>query len=147
MFLKNVLICLCLILLFSTALLADDNTFSLRIGEELTYKVKWSFLRLGTLKLQVCDTLTIEGNLVYHLKINLDSNPKLFFVNMHSVYETYIDEDFNVHLSYANEKIDNVTYLTEYRFNYEDSLIHVKMTDIKDTSRIILEDQPLNERT
>ena len=143
---KNVLIYLCIILLLSTALLADDNTFVWQIGEELTYKVKWQFIRLGTLKLQVCDTLKIEGNLVYHIKLYLDSNPTLFFVNMHNVYETYIDENFRVQRFYATEKIDNITYLTEYRFNYQDSLIHVKMTDVKDTNRTIIEDQVLDER-
>lgn len=135
-----------MLLLFPTALLSDENFFQWQIGEELTYKVKWSFIRLGTLKLQVVDTLTIDDTFVYHTRMFIDSNPLLFFVNMHSVYDSFIGEDFYPHLFIADEKIDGVTYKTRYRFNYADSLIHIKMTDVKDTTHIIKKKLPLDEK-
>ena len=107
--------------------------FQWKIGEELNYNVKWTFIHLGKLKLQICDTLRMDQKKVYHTKLYLDSNPLLFFVNMHSVFESYIDEDFYPHLFLAEEKIDGVRYDTRYRFNYEGNVIEVKMTDIKDT--------------
>ena len=135
-----------IILLFPTTVLPDDNSFRWKIGEELTYKVKWLFIRLGTIKVQVCDTATIDSTHVYYIKVFIDSKPELFFINMHSVYESYVDENFRILLFRAVEKIENVKYVTEYRFNYRDSLIHVKMTDIKDTTKTIVKDLSLNER-
>lgn len=129
-----------------TSLSADDGAFKWQVGEELTYKVEWTVVRLGTVKLQVCDTLTINGKLVYHVKLFLDSNPLLFFVNMHSVFESYIDEQFRVHLFYAEEKIDDITYKTEYRFDYADSLIYVNMTNIDDPAQIISKKIPLDKK-
>ena len=132
--------------IITPAISLDDDSFKCQIGKELTYKVKWSFIRLGTLKLQVVDTLTIDSTFIYHTRMFIDSNPLLFFINMHSVYDSYIGEDFYPHLFIANEKIDGVTYKTRYRFNYADSLIHIKMTDVKDTTHIIEKKLPLDEK-
>jgi hypothetical protein len=63
---------------------------------------------------------------------------------MHNVYESYIDDDIRVHLFYAEERIDGVLYDTEYRFNYQDSLIHVTMTDMDDTTKTIRKDVPFD---
>lgn len=117
--------------------LSEDNKFELSIGEELTYKVKWAFIRLGTLKYQLLDTLRQDGNLVYHLRLYIDSNPMLFFVNMHSVFETYMGDRLIPYKFIAYEKIDNINYLTEHHFNYKDSTMQLTMTDIEDTTHII----------
>ena len=143
---KIAIISICFLFLFQTTIFSDDNSFQWQIGEELTYKVKWSFIRLGTLKLQVVDTLTIDNKLVYHTKMFIDSNPLIFFVNMHSVFDSYIDTDFYPHLFIADEKIDGITYKTRYRFSYSDSLIDIKMTDVKDTTHTIEKKLPLNEK-
>ena len=124
---------------------ADSLTFKWLIGEELTYKVKWAFIRLGTLKLQVIDTTRIDSQRVYHTRLLIDSNPLLFFVNMHSVFESYIDENFYPHLFVADETIDGVTYKTYYRFNHPERLVDVRMTDVEDTTRIIEKQIPMEE--
>jgi hypothetical protein len=118
---------------------SKDIDFKLKIGEQLTYKVKWAFIRLGTLKLETLDTLVLNGELLYHIKLHIDSNPLLFFVNMHSLYDSFINENFQFHHFYAEEKIDNVTYITEYRVDYSNSLILVNMTDVNDTSNRLRE--------
>lgn len=139
--------CLILIPIFiPTTLISKGTSFQWQIGEELTYKVEWSFIRLGTVKLQVYDTLTINDKFVYHLKFYIDSNPLLFFVNMHSVYECFIDDLIRPHLFNAEEYIDNISYKTEYRFNYEDRLISINMTDVNNTANVIVEDIPLDKR-
>ena len=143
---KIIIVFICILLHFPISLLSGDDNFQWQIGEELTYKVKWSFIQLGTLKLQVVDTLIIENTFVYHTRMFIDSNPLLFFVNIHSVYDSFIGENFYPHLFIAVEKIDGVTYKTRYRFNYEDSLIDVKMTDVKDTTHIIEKILPLDEK-
>lgn len=126
-------------------LCAGNNRLKWQIGEELTYKVKWSLVRLGTLRLQILDTLRFNNSRAYHVRLLMDSNPLLFFVNMHNVYETIFNDEYHVLLFRAHEKIDNVTYKTEYRFNYQDSTIQINMTDVKDTSKVIIRTDPLNE--
>lgn len=144
-FTKIAIVFILIVLFYPNFLLSNDNPFNWKIGEELTYKVKWSFIRLGTLKLQICDSLFIDRSLVYHVRLFIDSNPLLFFVNMHNVYNSYLDKNFQLHLFYAEEKIDNVTYKAEYRLNYTDSLIHINMTDIKDTTKTIKKSVPFKE--
>ncbi|MGP8328771.1 MAG: DUF3108 domain-containing protein [Methanosarcinaceae archaeon] len=129
-----------------TNLKSADSQFRWVIGEELVYKVKWSFIRLGTLKLQVCDTLQMDNRRVYHTKLFIDSNPLIFFVNMHSQFDSYIDDEFFPHLFIADEKIDGITYKTRYRFNYTKSIIDIKMTDIHDTTNTIQRQIPIDEK-
>ena len=64
---------------------------------------------------------------------------------MHNVYESFIDDKFRLQLFLADEKIDNITYKTVYRFNYNDSLIHINMTDINNPTKTIIRDDSLNE--
>lgn len=134
-----------MLMLFPASIFSDDDSFQWQIGEELIYKVNWSFIRLGTLKLQVMEQSMLDSTLVYYIKLYIDSNPLLFFVNMHSVYESFIDEQFRPQLFLGNEKIDNITYKTEYRFNYADRLIHINMTDIKNPTKTIVRDDSLKE--
>jgi hypothetical protein len=115
------------------------------VGEELTYKVKWSIFRLGTLRLKVNDTLHIDDKLVYHVQFFIDSNPLLFFVNHHSVYESYFSDRFHSHLFRFNEKIDGILYRAVYQFDYTDSLIFITLTDEKDTTHQIRKRVPLTE--
>lgn len=134
-----------MLVLFPALIFSNDDSFQWQIGEELIYKVNWSFIRLGTLKLQVMEHKVLDSTFVYHIKLYIDSNPLLFFVNMHSVYESFIDEQFRPQLFLANEKIDNITYKTEYRFNHADRLIHIRMTDIKNPTKTIVRDDSLKE--
>lgn len=131
-----------MILISPNLLLSNDYSFKWKIGEELIYKVKWSFIRLGTIKLQICDTLVVNSTRVYHVKLFIDSNPLLFFVNIHNVYNSYINENFQLHHFFAEEKIDDVTYNAEYRFNYSVNLIYIKMTDINDPTKTIEKSMP-----
>jgi hypothetical protein len=65
---------------------------------------------------------------------------------MHNEYISYIDDKYRLHLFYADERIDGVLYKTEYQFNYPDSVIHVEMTNVKDTSETIYKNVPLDDR-
>lgn len=144
-FVRIAIIFLLVVLCSSNLLLSKGNRFDWKIGEELTYRVKWSFIRLGTLKLQICDSLVVDSTPVYHVRLLIDSNPLLFFVNMHNIYNSYLDKNFQLHLFYAEEKIDNVIYKAEYRLDYADSVIHINMTDIKDTTKTIKKSVPFQE--
>lgn len=145
--LKNSWYFLCLFFLLLT--ISESyarNKFHWVIGEEFTYKVKYGFLRLGTLKMQVADSVQMDKQKIYKTLLYIDSNPMIFFVNMHSIYESYIDENFYPHLFLADEKIDGKYYKTRYRFDYLNKLIDVKMTDLEDTSKIIIKQMPMDEK-
>jgi hypothetical protein len=142
---KNIAVSLALVFIFASKINAVENQpFHWQIGQELTYKVKYTFIRLGTLRLVVQDTTTVNGNLLYHTKLHVDSNPMIFFVNMHNVYESYIDEQMRVHLFIADEKIDDVPYKAEYVFDYKDSLIYQNYTSMKNPDESIVRQVPLD---
>jgi len=93
-------------------------------GERLQYKVKWLFFRLGTI---VVTTDTIPGDMGrFKVSLSLDSNPDIFFVNIHSRYEGIVGlhpircESFR-----GFEKNGNDTLVTTYTFI--DSLKRVVM--------------------
>ncbi|MBN2009274.1 DUF3108 domain-containing protein [candidate division KSB1 bacterium] len=132
-------------ILFASGSYAQTDQFHWKIGEEFSYKVNWSFIRLGTITIEVHDTLRINNNFVYHIQLHIDSNPVLFWVNMHSVYNSYIDEQFRVFLFMSNEDIDNVKYFAEYKFDYDKNLLNINMTSIKDPSQVIVRSEPINE--
>lgn len=107
------------------------------VGEELTYKVKWSFIRLGTLKLHICDTLILNHRKVFHIKCYIDSNPTLFFVNYHTVAETFFSKDLEVQYFTYIEEDEGVTYKAEYRLNHSRGLVAVELTDTSNTANKI----------
>ena len=92
------------LLFYSNANALQATSFKWQIGEELTYKVSWGFIRLGTLHLSIEDTVKIDGTPTYFTKLKLDSNPWLFFVNMHSVFESYLTPDTYSRLFICEER-------------------------------------------
>ncbi len=136
-----------LIILFFISLViifSDCLAYQLTIGEELTYKVNWMHVRLGTVTIKVCDTLRMDDQKVYHARFFIDSNPLLFFVNMHNHYECYLDENFRPYLYESEETVDGSKCHTYYQFNYSDSLIQAKIIDQKDSTKTIEKSIPLD---
>jgi len=120
-----------LLLLLSNRSQAETSVkpdFQWQVGEELVYSVKWAFVGLGSLRLQVLGSDTIHGRLVYHCRIYIDSNPSLPFVNIHDVYDSFIDAEgiySHIFLSYEKKK-DHILY-TRYDFDYENHRIHIRI--------------------
>jgi hypothetical protein len=127
----NKIIYLILILLFFNPLFADkpsEPIYKWVIGEELVYSVKWTFIKLGELRLQVLGDDTLNGRHVYHCRIYMDSEPGLPFITLHDIYDSYIDaKDFYSHAFLAYEqKKDHLLY-TQYVFDYKRSVIKVRV--------------------
>lgn len=75
------------------------------IGEELKYQVKWTFIKLGEITLQVLQSDSLHSRSVYLCRVTIDSRPELFFIDLHDVYESYIDaEEYYSHLFRSREK-------------------------------------------
>ncbi|MBN2366214.1 MAG: DUF3108 domain-containing protein [Calditrichaeota bacterium] len=98
------------------------------IGEELIYKVKWSFIKLGELKLKVLESDTIGKNEVFRCRIFVDSSPGLPFITIHDMYESWVDADsFYSHLFRSIEKKGNDTLFTEYNFDYSRNEVDIRI--------------------
>lgn len=100
-----------------------------QVGEFLHYDVKWSLFYLGSLKLTVLEADTVHGRLVYHCRINIDSNPDLPFVKLHDIYESYIDaQQVYSHIFISYERKGDYTIYTRYDFDYDQGqvIIHIE---------------------
>ena len=146
---KVFLFYLFLILFLATpaAAVTDDSApYTWEIGEDLLYKVKWSFINLGTIRVQVVDTTRVDNILNYITRVIITSNPSLPFVNFYSELDAYLDADFNVYRVFGTEKIDGINYDADYRFNYADSTIRFIYTDPEDPTNVRDEIQPIDTR-
>ncbi|MFO7524518.1 MAG: DUF3108 domain-containing protein [Ignavibacteriaceae bacterium] len=73
---------------FSQELVINNNVFS--NGETLIYKVKWTFIRLGTITIKTLADQS-DSNLI-KVSMLVESNPTLFFININEYNETIIDK-------------------------------------------------------
>ncbi len=62
----------------------------LRAGEELQYKVKWNFLRVGTIILRTEHDTTTGDTGHYRLIMTVESNPMLAFLRIHEYNESCV---------------------------------------------------------
>lgn len=104
------------------------TAFQWELGEELIYQVKWAFIKLGELKLQVIQEDTMHSRPVYHCRIKIDSSPGLFIINLHDVYESYIDaEDYYSHLFRSYEKKADHILFTQFEYDPEIKSVKIRM--------------------
>lgn len=89
------------------------------VGEELIYEVSYSFFSLGTVKLQILDTIAKEGMTLYQAKAFMDSYGGVPFVDLHYVFYSEIDPAYYSHFfSGLNTKDPKNTAYSEYVFDY-----------------------------
>ncbi len=97
-----------------------------QVGEELTYVVKYSVMNLGEVRIRVKDKKTINGRTFYVTYAYIDSYSGIPFVDLHQIYESYVDQ--NLYSDYFKALIigDEYTSYTEYNFDHDKDLIHVE---------------------
>jgi len=93
----------------------DLSSKKLLVGEDLTYVVKYAFLRLGEVRIRVVEKLNIRNTPVYKTMAYIDSYPDLPFVSLHQVYESYIDSSFYPLKFFARILKDDTT-IVNYSF-------------------------------
>lgn len=101
--------------------------FKWQIGEDLTYNVHWAFILLGKIRFQVLEKMIYHGEPVYRCRLFIDSNPSLPFVHIHDIYESFIGEDMFTRAFFAWEHKSGYTVYTEYRLNYQNYTIHIRI--------------------
>jgi hypothetical protein len=122
-----------------------NNDFNWHLNEEFSYKVSYTFIRLGTVKLHVADTVRIDAIKVYKIVMRVDSNPLLFWVNMHSEFEGYVDEQFRPVLYYSNENINGTNYKGTFKFDHRNRLASADFRSVEDSTQFIKKVLPYND--
>lgn len=102
------------------------NGKSLQVGEELVYEVSYSFIKLGEVRIKVLEKKSVNGKDRYKTIAFIDSYAGVPFVNLHQIYESTINEDYNPAFFRGTVREDKYKSYTEYFFDYKKSKIHVK---------------------
>jgi hypothetical protein len=116
---KSILFLTLLAALAANDLAAQDGRSSsvLQPGEELQYKVRWNFLRLGTLTVRTEQLTDGRDSGKICVSMNVESNPSIPFVDIHEYSATIIDGETRMSRRYAadwhNGK-DQTEILAEY---------------------------------
>lgn len=124
---------------------SQQSGYKWQIGEELTYGVTWTFIRLGTIKIKIYDSVRDNGSTIYKTKLIIESNPYLFFIDMHGVYETNIDNRLRPVSYKVEEVLDEKQYEGQYKFNYQDSLVSINFREVGDSTIVFEEQKPLRQ--
>lgn len=87
---NTILTALFLALSVNAAIGQGNATGVLQSGEELQYKVKWNFLRLGTITLKTVRDTSSADSVFYRLTNVVKSNPTLVFVRLRETNESLV---------------------------------------------------------
>ena len=103
----------------------------MQVGEELTYVVSYSFIKLGEIKLIVKDKKEINGKVYYNTVAYINSYSGIPFVSLHQIYESRINQNYASDFFKGIVKHDEYFTFTEYAFDYEDSKTKIKKGKVK----------------
>lgn len=143
--LRIVFFFLFIFLTYAILLSVPEKKFTRQIGEKLSYNVKWGLIRLGTVSLETQALSQIDSVQLHHIRFKIDSNPLLFFVNMHSVFDCYLDSTSRPIKYIASEKVRGVFKKAIYNFNYADSIFTIDFYSQPDTAKSRQVTLPLTE--
>lgn len=103
---------------------AQSNPEIFYVGEDLTYLVKYAFFNLGEVRFEVLEKTKIGNIPVFKTIAYIDSYPDLPFINLHQVYESYIDSSL-FPLKFFARIFGDDTVFVNYNFT-KDSKVHMK---------------------
>lgn len=108
---------------------AKAQGFKWQENEQLTYGVDWTVVRLGKIHLKNLGRENINNHSTYHIRLIIESNPLLFWLDNQSVYDSYITDSLQVVRFLSDEKVDGKLYNARYDFDYDKRLIYLSMLD------------------
>lgn len=112
----------------ASAQAASPGKIDWQVGEELYYKVKYTFLTVGSLYFQVLGEENVRGQKTYHCKMHMKSSSAIPFVNLNDIYESYIDADsVYAHRFQALENQGDYNLYSLYEMDYKAGKIHIIM--------------------
>jgi hypothetical protein len=98
----------------------------MQVGEELTYVVSYSIIKLGEIKLIVKDKKEIKGKVYYNTVAYINSYSGIPFVSLHQIYESKINQNYASDFFRGIVKHEEYSTYTEYSFDYKNSKTKIK---------------------
>jgi hypothetical protein len=98
----------------------------MQVGEELTYVVSYSFIKLGEVKLLVKDKKELNGKTYYNTVAYINSYSGIPFVSLHQIYESRINQNYTSDYFRGIVKHDEYSTFTDYSFDYKNSKTRIK---------------------
>lgn len=96
------------------------------VGEEITYVVSYSFIKLGEVKLKIKDKKEVNGKNVYFTVAYINSYPGVPLVDLHQIYESKVNQEYFSEFFRGIVKYPDYSTFTEYNFDYSKSAIRIK---------------------
>jgi len=122
---KNILFCILASLIFISNPL-KAQVFS--PGEEIIYSVSYLGIQLGTVKIITEGKEIVNGKPVVKTKAFMDSRPGIPFVDLHAIYESWIDKSgaFSQQFVGTVQQGDEDSKYTKYMFDYDNKTTYMQ---------------------
>ena len=97
------------------------------VGEKLEYEVSYSIFSLGTVSVEILDTVRRAGTVLYRAQALMDSYSGVPFVSLHWMFYSEIDPHFYSHFFSGDDRKDtaNISY-SDYTFDYPRGKVFVE---------------------
>ena len=99
---------------------------NIKVGEELTYVVSYTFIKLGEVKIKLRDKKEINGKTVYNTVAYINSYPGVPLVDLHQIYESKVNQNYYSEFFRGIVKYSDYSSFTEYNFDYNNSKIRIR---------------------
>jgi hypothetical protein len=96
-------------------------------NEELVYNVRYAFFNIGQIRITTYQTSTMDGRAVSFTRALIDSYRGIPFVDLHAVFESYIDHSMYSRRFMGRIKEDNHWDFARYQFEYDRNRVIVEM--------------------
>lgn len=97
------------------------------VGEDLTYEVSYSLIKLGTIQFKTLQKVTENNKIYFRTIVYIDSYSAVPFVDLHYTLESKIEtEDFYSVYFKSLDKREKKSFFIEYTFNEESEDVHIK---------------------
>ncbi|MCB0284028.1 MAG: DUF3108 domain-containing protein [Calditrichaeota bacterium] len=140
---RTFILMMVLLLVTFVTLPLHSQEFKWQENEELSYGVDWTVVRLGKIHLKNLGRENINNKSTYHIRLIIESNPLLFWLDNQSVYDSYITDSLQVVRFLSDEKVDGKVYNARYDFDYDNQIINLSMLDKENPENKINKTLPL----
>ncbi|HZW38182.1 MAG TPA: DUF3108 domain-containing protein [Ignavibacteriaceae bacterium] len=103
----------------------------LEVGEDLTYLVRYGFIKLGEIRLKVLAKKTENNKDYYKTIAYIDSYSGVPLVDLHQIYESSVSYDYYSDFFRGIVRYEDYSTFTTYKFDYNNRKIYVKKGKIK----------------
>lgn len=98
----------------------------LQVGEELEYKVSYSFFNLGKIRIKVVGKEERGGRTVYRTQAFIDSNPSLPFVDLHIWFESILDQEMYSYQWLSRDSSKHEFSFRNFYFEYDSGRVLIE---------------------